>query len=90
MKRLILALIIATVLTLTLAAPALAGEPPDSKPMPEKSIQGLLWACAAKGMNQASMYKPNPGFGFVWSVKGWIDYWHLDQGTPVAIGWWYK
>ena len=88
MKRLILALILVTVLTMTVATPALAGEPPDKKPMPDKSIQGLLTACVAKGMNQTSLLKPNPAFWFPFSVKAWIDFEHLGPGTPVALGWW--
>lgn len=89
MKRLMLALTLAAVLTLTLAAPALAGEPPDQKPMPDKSTErGLAWACAAKAINYLSLLKPNPAFSFPFSVKAWIDFQHLGPGTPVALGWW--
>jgi hypothetical protein len=89
MKRFILALILAVVLTLTLATPAFAWGPPDNKPMPEKSIQGLSWACAAMAQNYASLFKINPGLQLPdSSVKEWTNYLLISLGPPPAWGYW--
>jgi len=88
MRKFILALILATMLTLTIATPVLAGEPPDYKPIPDESIPGLVMACAAHGLNQASLYKPNPAFPYGYSVKVMIESVLLGLGTPPALGRW--
>ena len=90
MKRVILALILATVLTLTFAAPVLAKEPPDDKPLPENGIQGLIYACWGISHNMISYLKDNPSL-FSWgSAKLWTNTGLLGYGTPIAWGHWLK
>jgi len=90
MKKVFVALVLSVILSITSATPALAGDPPDKKPMPVQSIQGLLWACAAKAINWPSLGKPNPGLGLSFSTKAMIDFELIGTGTPVALGYWWK
>ena len=91
MKRLVLALILVAVLTLALATPVLAKEPPDEKSMPQKGIQGLINACWAMSLNPPSLVKLNPGLSLPnTSVKEWTNYMLIGLGPPIAWGYWVK
>lgn len=73
MKKLILALILAVVLSLTVATPVLAGDPPKKMPdgsMPEDGEAGLETA------KHNIQRHPNQGWYYGWSVINW----HLLQG----------
>ena len=89
MKRFILAVILAVVLTVTLATPAFAGPPEDSKPMPAGGILGLARACAAMAQNLTSLLKDNPGLQLPdTAVKEWTNYLLISLGPPPAWGYW--
>ena len=88
MKKLFIALTLAVILTVAFTTPAFAGGPPDNKDLPDGGYFGVLVACAAGGLNQPSLYKPNPGLSLPWSVKFGTIFELIASGPPIAWGYW--
>ena len=92
MKKLLVAVILAVVLTMTLATPAFAG-PPEDKPgnMPGKAADLGMWQGLWNGMGRTygwgvEMSGGNAAYASVRAIWVIVDY--LIQGQPPEPPWW--